>query len=93
MQGKYGEELDTIVYGVFTTPPNSIRGSAVCSYRLRDISDAFAGQFKEQRSTSDNWLAVEPHRVPAPRPGTLVFFYELYFDLIQTTEKWKENYL
>jgi len=70
IKGKYGEELDTIVYGVFTTPPNSIGGSAVCSYRLRDISDIFAGQFKEQRSTSDNWLAVEPHRVPAPRPGS-----------------------
>ena len=77
LQGTYGDELDTIVYGVFTTPPNSIGGSAVCSYRLRDISDAFAGQFKEQRSTSDNWLAVEPHRVPAPRPGTLVFFNKL----------------
>jgi semaphorin 6 len=65
-QGTYGDELDAIVYGVFTTPPNSIGGSAVCSYRLRDI---FAGQFKEQRSTSDNWLSVEPHRVPSPRPG------------------------
>ena len=70
-QGTYGDELDTIVYGVFTTPPNSIGGSAVCSYRLRDISDAFAGQFKEQRSTSDNWLSVEPHRVPSPRPGDI----------------------
>ena len=28
-----------------------------------------AGQFKEQRNTGDNWLAVEPHRVPSPRPG------------------------
>ena len=40
-------------------------------FRLRDISDAFAGKFKEQRNTGDNWLAVEPHRVPQPRPGTL----------------------
>ena len=44
-------------------------GSAVCAFRLKDISKAFDGQFKEQRSTSDNWLAVDPHRVPEPRPG------------------------
>ena len=58
-----------MLYGVFNTPPNSIGGSAVCSFRLADISSAFDGQFKEQRNTGDNWLAVDPHRVPSPRPG------------------------
>ena len=69
MQGIYGDELETVVYGVFKTSPNSISGSAVCAFSLRDIAAAFSGQFKEQRSTSDNWLAVEPHKVPSPRPG------------------------
>ena len=69
MQGSYGDEIDDVVYGVFRTPPNSISGSAVCAYRMRDIAAAFDGQFKEQRSTSDNWLAVEHHKVPSPRPG------------------------
>ena len=69
LQGIYGDEVDTVVYGVFRTSPNSISGSAVCAFSLRDIASAFAGQFKEQRSTSDNWLAVEQHKVPSPRPG------------------------
>ena len=70
-QGNYGEnsESERVIYGVFKTPPNSISGSAVCAFRLRDVARVFAGQFKEQRSTSDNWLAVEPHKVPSPRPG------------------------
>ena len=68
-QGNYGDEIDTVIYGVFRTAPNSISGSAVCAFRLRDISAVFEGQFKEQRSTSDNWLAVEHHKVPSPRPG------------------------
>ena len=72
IKGTYGDQIDTIVYGVFTTPQNSIGGSAVCSYSLRDISEIFNGQFKEQRSSSDNWLPVEPHMVPSPRPGSCV---------------------
>jgi len=70
IQGIYADEEDSIVYGIFSTPPNSIGGSAVCSFRLRDISAAFDGQFKKQRSGDDNWLPVEPHLVPEPRPGS-----------------------
>jgi len=70
VSGRYGDNEETVLYGVFNTPPNSIGGSAVCSFRLKDISSAFDGQFKEQRNTGDNWLAVEPHRVPSPRPGS-----------------------
>ena len=69
VSGTYGDQEETVLYGVFNTPPNSIGGSAVCSFRLADISAAFEGQFKEQRNTGDNWLAVDPHRVPSPRPG------------------------
>ena len=33
---------------VFTTPDNSIPGSAVCRFSLQDINDAFTGDFKDQ---------------------------------------------
>ena len=58
-----------MLYATFSTPVNSIGASAVCAFRLRDISDAFAGRFKEQGSVSANWLPVEEHKVPSPRPG------------------------
>ena len=79
VQGKYGDSQETVIYGVFKTPPNSISGSAVCAFTLGDVSRVFDGQFKEQRSTSDNWLAVEPHKVPSPRPGTRNLHSEEYF--------------
>jgi len=71
IQGNYGQENGSqIVYAVFNTPPNSIGGSAVCAYSLNSINNVFDGQFKEQRSPSDNWLPVNSHNVPEPRPGS-----------------------
>ena len=32
---------DQVVYGVFTTPENSIAGSAICAFKLSDITDTF----------------------------------------------------
>lgn len=61
---------DTVLYASFSTAPNSIGGSAICAFRLRDVSDAFSGSFKEHRDMSANWLAVPDHKVPNPRPGT-----------------------
>ena len=62
-------EKDAIFYATFTTAPNSIGGSAICAFRLREVSDAFSGAFKEQRDMSANWLPVPEHKVPQPRPG------------------------
>ena len=39
---------DKLIYGVFTTPENSMAGSAVCAFRLSDIHKSFNGQFKSQ---------------------------------------------
>jgi len=62
---------DAILYATFSTPPNAIGGSAVCAFRLREVSDAFSGGFKEQRDMSANWLKVPDNQVPTnPRPGT-----------------------
>ena len=90
VSGTYGDVEETVLYGVFNTPPNSIGGSAVCSFRLADISSAFEGQFKEQRNTGDNWLAVDPHRVPSPRPGkSLSWVFGLYNVKMIFLEFWK----
>ena len=42
---------DKIIYATFTTPDNSLAGSAICSFKLSDIRKAFdEGQFKGQVS-------------------------------------------
>ena len=40
------DKRDAVLYATFSTPSNAIGGSAVCAFRLRDVSDAFAGSFK-----------------------------------------------
>ena len=65
--GSYGDgrkaPAEQIVYATFGTPVNAIGGSAVCAFRMRDVADAFAGRFKEQRSMASNWQPVEEHKV------------------------------
>ena len=71
--GKFGRGdagVDYVLYATFTTPGNSIGGSAVCAFRLSDIADAFNGKFKEQRDMNANWQPVPEHKVPSPRPGS-----------------------
>ncbi|XP_055681503.1 semaphorin-1A [Lutzomyia longipalpis] len=70
IEGRYGHTNSKLIYGVFTTPPNSIPGSAVCVFSLQDIADTFEGNFKEQSSINSNWLPVNSAKVPDPRPGS-----------------------
>lgn len=72
IDGTYGSTTAQLVYGVFTTPVNSIGGSAVCAFSLQAISDTFEGAFKEQEALNANWLPVQPSKVPDPRPGQCV---------------------
>ncbi|XP_076268186.1 semaphorin 1a isoform X1 [Rhynchophorus ferrugineus] len=67
--GKYGDVSAQLIYGTFTTPPNSISGSAVCAFSLQEITDTFEGNFKEQAAINSNWLPVLSSKVPDPRPG------------------------
>lgn len=69
IDGQYGDVSAQLVYGTFTTPPNSISGSAVCAFSLQDIADTFEGNFKEQSALNSNWLPVQSSKVPDPRPG------------------------
>lgn len=49
VEGTYGHRTERLIYGVFTTPENSIYGSAVCAFRLQDVMDSFEGAFKVQK--------------------------------------------
>lgn len=65
-------ERQSIIYAVFTTPENSIPGSAICAFYIDDIMDAFEGRFKSQKDSTSNWLPIPPENVPDPRPGKCV---------------------
>ena len=64
-----GGAAAAVFYAVFTTPPNSIHGSAVCRFSLADLDRSFEGNFKNQERVNSNWLAMSPSQVPQPRPG------------------------
>lgn len=51
---------------------NGLMGSAICSFAIEDIQEAFRGKFKEQATSSSAWLPVLSNRVPEPRPGDCV---------------------
>ncbi|XP_048383353.1 semaphorin-6A-like isoform X4 [Stegostoma tigrinum] len=59
-----------VVLATFSTPYNSIPGSAVCAYDMEDIATVFTGRFKEQKSSESTWTPVPEDRVPKPRPGS-----------------------
>lgn len=63
VEGRYGGHATTLLYGVFTTPENSIPGSAVCAFTFQDIMDTFEGPFKGQASVNANWLPVQGTKV------------------------------
>ncbi|CAH1797572.1 unnamed protein product [Owenia fusiformis] len=67
----YNERTD-MIYAVFSTPQNSITGSAVCAFKFSDIIDSFNGQFKEQASPMSNWLPVDLADTPSPHPAKCV---------------------
>ena len=48
----------------------SINFRVITLINFLQVSDAFAGSFKEQRDMSANWLPVPEHKVPQPRPGS-----------------------
>uniref|UniRef100_A0A8C7V147 Sema domain-containing protein n=1 Tax=Oncorhynchus mykiss TaxID=8022 RepID=A0A8C7V147_ONCMY len=58
-----------VVMATFSTPYNSIPGSAVCAYDMAEVANAFMGRFKEQKSPDSTWTPVSEDKVPKPRPG------------------------
>lgn len=72
VDGVYANNEESLVYGVFTTPLNSLSGSAICAFRVKDIVATFDGPFKGQETTNSNWLPIPGGKVPDPRPGQCV---------------------
>uniref|UniRef100_A0A3Q3R5N2 Semaphorin-6A n=2 Tax=Monopterus albus TaxID=43700 RepID=A0A3Q3R5N2_MONAL len=58
-----------VVMATFSTPYNSIPGSAVCAYDMAEVANAFTGRFKEQKSPDSTWTPFPEEKVPKPRPG------------------------
>ncbi|XP_037339310.2 semaphorin-6A isoform X2 [Pungitius pungitius] len=58
-----------VVMATFSTPYNSIPGSAVCAYDMAEVANAFTGRFKEQKSQDSTWTPFPEDKVPKPRPG------------------------
>uniref|UniRef100_A0A3Q4BE98 Sema domain-containing protein n=1 Tax=Mola mola TaxID=94237 RepID=A0A3Q4BE98_MOLML len=58
-----------VVMATFSTPYNSIPGSAVCAYDMAEVSNTFTGRFKEQKSPDSTWTPFPEEKVPKPRPG------------------------
>lgn len=58
-----------VILAVFSTPSNSIPGSAVCAFDMRQVAAVFEGRFREQKSPESIWTAVPEDQVPRPRPG------------------------
>ncbi|KAG7489156.1 semaphorin-6A isoform X2 [Solea senegalensis] len=58
-----------VVMATFSTPYNSIPGSAVCAYDMAEVANTFTGRFKEQKSSDSTWTPFPEDKVPKPRPG------------------------
>ncbi|XP_036954225.1 semaphorin-6A isoform X4 [Acanthopagrus latus] len=58
-----------VVMATFSTPYNSIPGSAVCAYDMEEVANTFTGRFKEQKSPDSTWTPFPEEKVPKPRPG------------------------
>ncbi|XP_075060927.1 semaphorin-6B-like [Mixophyes fleayi] len=61
-----------VVIALFSTPTNSIQGSAVCVFDMQKVALIFSSRFKEQRSPDSVWTPVPEELVPLPRPGCCV---------------------
>ncbi|CAL4240749.1 unnamed protein product, partial [Meganyctiphanes norvegica] len=72
INGIYGGAENQIIYAVFTTPLNSLPGSAICAFSMKDVLETFEGDFKEQETVNSNWLPVHQSKIPEPRPGLCV---------------------
>ncbi|XP_073450969.1 semaphorin-6B isoform X4 [Aquarana catesbeiana] len=56
-----------VLIALFSTPTNSIQGSAVCIFDMEQVALTFSGRFKEQRTPDSIWTPVAEELVPSPR--------------------------
>ncbi|XP_062714042.1 semaphorin-5A [Aedes albopictus] len=55
VQGMVYSQEEGVLYATFTTPENSIHGSAICAFNMSAIHTAFSGAFKYQDSLGSAW--------------------------------------
>ncbi|XP_046600130.1 semaphorin-5B isoform X1 [Neodiprion lecontei] len=55
IQGAAYQPEEGIVYATFTTPSNSIPGSAICAFNMSAISASFNGPYKHQENSGSAW--------------------------------------
>ncbi|OXU28754.1 hypothetical protein TSAR_006189 [Trichomalopsis sarcophagae] len=55
IQGMAYQPEEGLVYATFTTPSNSIAGSAICAFNMSSIAAAFDGPYKHQESPGAAW--------------------------------------
>ena len=71
-----------MVYGVFTTPDNAIAGSAICAFKMSDITTAFEeGPFKNQDNANSNWLPTSKSQIPQVNIFFVRFFFEIFDEI------------
>ncbi|XP_074600283.1 semaphorin-1A-like isoform X2 [Brevipalpus obovatus] len=71
IRGVYNGRANEVIYGIFTTPDNSLPASAVCAYRMSDVQSLFEeGSFLDFENPG--YSAEQTSKVPAPRPGKCV---------------------
>ncbi|KAK7492766.1 hypothetical protein BaRGS_00016071 [Batillaria attramentaria] len=59
LQSTFYSEDEELVYAIFSTPPNSIAGSAVCAFNMSAFETAFNGPFKHQKDSMSAWMRHE----------------------------------
>ncbi|XP_061577869.1 sema domain, immunoglobulin domain (Ig), transmembrane domain (TM) and short cytoplasmic domain, (semaphorin) 4Ba isoform X2 [Cololabis saira] len=64
---------DTVFYGVFTSQwyKGASGSSAVCSFTMEQVENAFAGRYREVNRGTQQWYTYN-HPVPEPRPGACI---------------------
>lgn len=61
IQDIHFDEENQLIYAIFATPSNAIKGSAVCVYDVAALDAAFNGPFKHQKRKDSIW---EPYTEP-----------------------------
>ncbi|XP_069121896.1 semaphorin-5A-like isoform X2 [Argopecten irradians] len=59
---------DKFLYAIFTTPMNSIAGSAVCTFNMTAFHTALTGPYKYQQNDRSVWESYENHHPLAECP-------------------------
>ncbi|XP_067687667.1 semaphorin-5A-like [Haliotis asinina] len=63
IQSTFFSEKEQLLYAIFTTPSNSLAGSAVCVYNMSAFQTTFIGPFKYQENAKSAWMK---HENPTP---------------------------